>query len=147
MTDHSTTIRQLAEERYVSFVSFRRDGTPVATPVWIAPYGRDELCFTTAGDAAKVRRLANDPRATIQPCDVRGRPKPGTRAVDVTARVVTGSEFAGVEAAVARKYGIQYRLVVWSGTIRDRLRRRTTADCGVIVNISFPHADPAVNHD
>ena len=147
MTDHSTTIRQLAEERYVSFVSFRRDSTPVATPVWIAPYGRDELCFTTAGDAAKVRRLANDPRATIQPCDVRGRRKPGTVAVDVTARVVTGSEFAGVEAAVARKYGIQYRLVVWSGTIRDRLRRRTTADCGVVMNISSDLPEPPMNDD
>lgn len=147
MTDHSATIRQLAEERYVSFVSFRRNGTPVATPVWIASYGRDELCFTTAGDAAKVRRLANDPRATIQPCDVRGRLKSGTTAIDVTARVVTGPEFAAVEAAVARKYGIQYRLVVWSGSIRERFRRQKTADCGVVMNISYGLPEPQVNDD
>ena len=147
MTDPASTTRELAEARYVSFVSFRRNGTPVATPVWIAPYGRDELCFTTAGDAAKVKRLANDSRATIQPCDVRGRLRPGTDPVDVTARVVTGAEFAGVEAAVAHKYGLQYRLVVWSGSLRERFRRQKIADCGVIVNISFGLPEPSANDD
>ena len=147
MTDPSSTLRGLAEARYVSFVSFRRNGTPVATPVWIAPYGRDELCFTTSGDAGKVKRLAHDSRATIQPCDVRGRLKPGTSAVDVTARVVTGPEFAGLEAAVARKYGLQYRLVVWSGSLRERFRRQKTADCGVVVNISPPLPEHQVNDD
>jgi PPOX class probable F420-dependent enzyme len=147
MSDHSTTIRELAAARYVSFVSFRRNGTPVATPVWIAPYGQDELCFTTSGDAAKVKRLANDSRASIQPCDVRGRLKPGTMAVEVTARVTTGTEFDEVEAAVAHKYRIQYRLVVWSGSIRERFRRQKTADCGVIMNISLGRPEPSLNDD
>lgn len=147
MTDPSSMLRDMGKSRYVSFVSFRRNGTPVATPVWIAPYGRDELCFTTAGDAAKVKRLAHDSRATIQPCDVRGRLKPGTNPVEVTARVVTGAEFAGVEAAVAHKYGIQYRLVVWSGSLRERFRRQKTADCGVVMNISYGLPEPSVNDD
>ena len=54
-------------------------------------------------------------------------------AVEVTARVTTGTEFDEVEAAVARKYRIQYRVVVWSGSIRERFRRQKTADCGVII--------------
>lgn len=134
---NSADVNSLAGEKYVSFVSFRRNGTAVATPVWIAPYGADELCFTTAGNAAKVKRLRANDRVTIQPCDMRGRLRPGTMAVEGRARVVTGSEFLPVEAAVARKYGIQYRLVVWSGTVRELFRRTKSADCGVIVNISF----------
>ena len=27
----------LADERYVSLTTFKKDGTPVATPVWVAP--------------------------------------------------------------------------------------------------------------
>jgi hypothetical protein len=139
--------RSLAGEKYVSFVSFRRDGTPVATPVWIAAYGADELCFTTSGDSAKVKRIRADERVTVQPCDMRGRLRPGSSPIEARARVVTGPDFHPVEAAVARKYGIQYRLVVWSGQVREFFRRTTTADCGVIVNISFGLPEPGVNED
>lgn len=141
----SDSVRSLAGEKYVSFVSFRRNGTPVATPVWIAPYGSDELCFTTAGNAAKVKRLRADDRVTIQPCDMRGRLRPGTSPIEGRARVVSGTAFRSVEAAVAHKYGIQYRLVVWSGNLRELFRRTKTADCGVIVNISFAFPEPPVN--
>ena len=141
------SVRSLASEKYVSFVSFRRNGTPVATPVWIAPYGSDELCFTTAGDAAKVKRVRVNDRVTIQPCDMRGRLRPGTTPVEARARIVTGADFRPIEAAVARKYGIQYRLVVWSGNVRELFRRTKTADCGVIVNISSALPEPSVGED
>lgn len=141
----SDSLRSLADEKYVSFVSHRRDGTPVATPVWIAPYGSDGLCFTTAGNAGKVRRVQANDRVTIQPCDMRGRLRPDTTPVEARARIVTGPDFRPVEAAVARKYGIQYRLVVWSGNVRELFRRTTTADCGVIVNISFDLPEPSMN--
>lgn len=132
----ASPVSSLANEKYVSFVSFRRDGTPVATPVWIAPFGDGELCFTTAGGAAKVRRVRADDRVTLQPCDLRGRLRPGTSPVEGRARIVTGSDFRPVERAVSRKYGIQYRLVVWSGSLRELFSRTKTADCGVVVNIS-----------
>ncbi|MFZ9384295.1 MAG: PPOX class F420-dependent oxidoreductase [Ilumatobacteraceae bacterium] len=143
----SDSVRSLAAEKYVSFVSFRRNGTPVATPVWIAPYGDAELCFTTGGDSAKIKRLAADGRVTIQPCDMRGRLRPGTSSIEGRARVVSGSDFAPVEAAVKRKYGMQYRLVVWSGSLRALVSRKKTADCGVIVNISFGRPEASSNDD
>lgn len=34
----SLTAVDLRDARYVSFTTYRRDGTPVATPVWIAPF-------------------------------------------------------------------------------------------------------------
>ncbi|MDT0352926.1 PNPOx family protein [Pseudonocardia charpentierae] len=39
------TIDDVAGERFVSLTTFRRDGTPVATPVWIARDG-DALVVT-----------------------------------------------------------------------------------------------------
>jgi len=47
--------------------------------------------------------------------------------------VVTGPDFARVEKAVAKKYGIQYRLVVWSGALTSVFKRIKTADAGIII--------------
>lgn len=141
------SVRSLADEKYVSFVSYRRNGTPVATPVWIAAYGENELCFTTAGDAVKVKRVRADDRVTLQPCDVRGRLRPGSSPIEGRARVVVGPDFAPVEAAVKRKYGIQYRLVVWGGSLRALVSRKKIADCGVVVNISFGRPEASSTDD
>ena len=37
----------LCSERYVNLATFRRDGTEVRTPVWIAPKGRSTLMSKT----------------------------------------------------------------------------------------------------
>jgi PPOX class probable F420-dependent enzyme len=95
--------------KYVSFTTFRRDGRPVATAVWIARHG-DGYGFTTALDSGKVRRLAHTPRATLRVCDARGRVADGTATWSCTARVVTHDEAVRVRDAIARKYGLTYRL-------------------------------------
>lgn len=125
----------LSDERYVLVTSNRRDGSSVGTAVWIAPLGPDEVCFTTSGSAGKVKRIRRDGRVTVQPCDVRGRPRPGSAVVSATARVVTGDDFAPVERAIARKYGIQYRLVVLSGRLSGLFRRSSVADAGIVISL------------
>jgi len=129
-------VSNLADERYVLLTSFRKDGSAVATPVWIAPIGADELCFTTAGGAGKVKRIRRDGRVTLQPCSMRGEPKPGSAVVDGVARVVEGPDFAPVERAILRKYGWQYRAVVASGWISQKIRRRSVADAGIVISSS-----------
>lgn len=130
--------RSLSDERYVLVTSYRRDGSAVGTAVWIAPLGANEACFTTSGGAGKVKRIRRDGRVTVQPCDVRGRPRPSSAVVTATARVVTGDDFAPVERAIARKYGIQYRLVVWSGRLSGLFRRSSVADAGIIITLPTP---------
>ncbi|MBU3689478.1 MAG: hypothetical protein B7C54_05155 [Acidimicrobiales bacterium mtb01] len=125
----------IADERYVLLTTFRKDGSPVRTPVWIAPLSGGEACFTTSGDAGKVKRINRTPRVTLQPCDMRGRIKAGGTPSEGTARVVTGPDFAPVEKAVAKKYGIQYRLVVWSGTLTSFFKRTKTADAGIVITL------------
>ena len=78
----------LRRGKYVSVTTFRRDGTPVPTPVWYA-LGDGELVFWTGAASGKVKRLRNNPRVLVAPCNARGRVKPGSEAVEATAAIVT----------------------------------------------------------
>lgn len=123
----------IAECRYVSLRTRKRSGDTVDTPVWIAPRADGTACFTTEGSAGKVKRIRNFPDVTLRPCDARGRVADGAITVAATARVVTGSEFAEVKAAVKRKYGWQFGLIELTGTIRNLFRRGDSADCGIVL--------------
>ncbi|MCF3146579.1 PPOX class F420-dependent oxidoreductase [Streptomyces platensis] len=101
----------VARSPYVSLVTFRRNGTPVATPVWAVAEGT-ELLVWTRDDSWKVKRLRHDPRVTVTPCDVRGRIAEGARAVEGTARLLEGADgLVRVRKAMARKYGLRFRLM------------------------------------
>lgn len=63
----------LAASRYVSLTTFRKDGTPVATPVWVVALEGELWVWTNPG-AGKVKRLRRSARAAIAPCRMRGEP-------------------------------------------------------------------------
>jgi uncharacterized protein len=91
-------------KKYAVLVTFRKDGTPVPTPVWFAL--RDDRLFVTSTDrrTAKVRRIRRDPRVRVFPSDPRG--KPLGPVVDGTARIVEApDEGRRAEEALDRKYG------------------------------------------
>ena len=109
-----STIDALAAEPFVSLTTFRRDGTPVATPVWIARDG-DALVVYTLEDSGKVKRLRRDPRVELRPCNRRGVVPSGTVPVSGVAEVVPRS--AQHVDALGRKYGLQHRIA----TVFERL--------------------------
>ncbi|NBY56957.1 MAG: hypothetical protein EBQ57_01230 [Actinobacteria bacterium] len=47
------------KEKYVSLVTFRRDGRAVATPVWFAAVG-EEFGVITETNVGKVKRIRNN---------------------------------------------------------------------------------------
>ncbi len=49
-----------ATERYVSLATYRRDGTEVLTPVWLAQAGQDFYVFSE-GESFKVKRVRANP--------------------------------------------------------------------------------------
>ncbi|MGW8376053.1 PPOX class F420-dependent oxidoreductase [Streptomyces sp. ODS28] len=112
---------ELAGGRYVSLVTHRRNGTPVATPVWAVEDGGALLVWTRA-DSGKVKRLRNDGRVTVTRCDARGRVAEGAEPVEGTARLMEG-ELPRVRRAMARKYGWQFRVVDSGGALLRRGRR------------------------
>jgi PPOX class probable F420-dependent enzyme len=99
--------------KYISFVSTRKNGTPVATPVWVASLaylGPNVVGFTIDANAGKAKRLAHTKSVTVQPCDIRGRIIAGSPVVHGTAVVVSGTEAETVRDAVAHKYGFTYKM-------------------------------------
>jgi PPOX class probable F420-dependent enzyme len=58
--------------QYISLATFKKDGTPVPTPVWCAPLDGNIVVFTLR-ETYKVKRLRNDPRVRVARCDVRGK--------------------------------------------------------------------------
>lgn len=95
---------QIAHHKRALLVTYRRDGTPVPTPVWAAP-GPDGLLYVRSERASgKLKRLRNDPRLLVAPCTVRG--KPLGAPFEARARpLAPGQEHVGERALVAR-YGL-----------------------------------------
>jgi len=94
---------EIVRSQYVSLTTFRRDGTPVATPVWHVVDG-DELVVISEADAWKVKRIRNDSRVGVTVCDLRGRIKPGAATADGTARLLDDAGTAAGRKLLARKY-------------------------------------------
>ena len=110
--------------RYFSLESYRRDGTPVRTPLWFVERN-GELAFYTMAASGKVKRLRRNPRVRVAPCDARG--KVTGDWVDGTARLLEGEDARQVYALLDRKYGWQRRLL----NLLVRLRRRPRASYAI----------------
>jgi PPOX class probable F420-dependent enzyme len=100
-------VERLGAATYLSLTTFRRDGTPVATPVWVSRDG-DHLVVWTERDSGKTKRLRNNPSVLLGPCDARGRLQ-GVE-VDGTARVLDGADQVDrLRALHQAKYGLKFR--------------------------------------
>jgi PPOX class probable F420-dependent enzyme len=115
-------IERLASSTYVALTTFRKDGTPVPTAVWIAGDG-ERLYVWTQGDSGKVKRIRNDARVTVAPSDGRGAPQGA--AVEGTARVLDDpAALARVESSLRSKYGVQFRFFETAAKVARRKRPR-----------------------
>jgi PPOX class probable F420-dependent enzyme len=125
----------LADEKYILLTTFKRDGTPVATPVWSVPLDGDRLGFWTSSGSGKAKRLGHTQRVTVQPCDARGRPKKGSEVVEATAELVTGADLDVIREKVVAKYGFMTKVTKVLGDIGAFVKRRRIpyGDRGVVV--------------
>ncbi len=124
----------IANERYVSFTTYTRDGRAKSGPVWIADLGDGTVGFTTASSSYKVKRLGNDPRCTLQPCDSRGNLVDGSEPVSGTA-VASVENFPVVKPKVLSKYGMQYRMIDLVGKGAKLIGRGSGTDTGVVITL------------
>jgi PPOX class probable F420-dependent enzyme len=117
---------ELARERYVNLATFRRDGREVRTPVWIAADG-DRLVVYTNGTSGKVKRIRNDGRVRLAPCDARGRVSGDWREARALMRDDARGQERGL-AAVQRKYGWQMGLVLLGSKLSGSHRHRAVIE-------------------
>ncbi|GAA2260463.1 PPOX class F420-dependent oxidoreductase [Streptomyces ruber] len=119
----------LAAGKYLLVTSYRRNGTPVATPVWVVR-DRAALGVWTAADSYKVRRIRNRPDVLVGPCDVRGRPT--GRQVPGRAEATGPDTTERYRGLIARKYGIAGRLTL----LGSRLRRGKQGTTGLRITLT-----------
>lgn len=97
------TVEEIGGCKRSLLVTYRRDGTPVPTPVWAAV--SDGLLYVrTERSSGKVKRLRRDARLLVAPCTVRGVPLGAP--LEARARVLDGGEETVAERALAERYGL-----------------------------------------
>ncbi|MFG1607267.1 PPOX class F420-dependent oxidoreductase [Actinoplanes sp. NPDC049265] len=109
------TLEQIGAEKYALLTTFRKDGSAVGTPVWVVPDGAELAVWTTKG-SYKVRRIRNNPRVTVQACDIRGNAHGDV--LEGEARFGTRDDHRRVLGSLRRKYGLSGRLVMLGSRIR-----------------------------
>lgn len=113
----NTYFSNLDGHQYMSLTTFRKNGTPVPTPVWfVAHNGR--LYMTTQAESGKVKRIRNNGKVTVAPCKANGEVL-GT-AVEAHARLIDSSQEA--ERAHQMLKG-KYKLVWTLFMLMRRIRR------------------------
>lgn len=101
----------LANAKTILLTTYRRDGTPVGTPVHVVAKG-DVAYIRTFDPSGKLKRMRNNPDVDVAPSTVRGRPTGESRPA--RARVLAGAEADEVARALARKHRILHRyLIPW----------------------------------
>jgi PPOX class probable F420-dependent enzyme len=113
-------LTSLATQKTVLLTTFKRDGSPVGTPVNLAVEG-DHAYFRTYDKAWKAKRLARNPRVEIAPSTFRGEPT--GPAVAGTARLLSGAEARHAARLIAGKHPLLQGVLVPLG---HRIRRFRT---------------------
>jgi PPOX class probable F420-dependent enzyme len=109
-----------ARQPTVLLTTFKRDGTPVGTPVNIAVEG--EHAFVRTYDSAwKLKRIRHNPQVEVAPSTWRGRPT--GPAIKARARVLSGAESAHAGQLIQRKHPVLQGVLV---PLTHRLRHNTT---------------------
>ncbi len=123
VASYAVRMEELDRARYILLTTFRRDGTPVSTPVWITgSAGAYE--FTTGEKAGKTRRLRTDARVRVQVCSARGRVTPGSMVYAGEGQVLADdADVARTEGALSAKYGWQFRATKVVDRLRDIVGR------------------------
>ncbi|NEB03600.1 PPOX class F420-dependent oxidoreductase [Streptomyces sp. SID13726] len=123
-----TPLERLGSGKYLLLTSYRKNGTTVATPVWVIRDG-DALGVWSAADAWKVKRIRARSDVLVGPCDVRGNPT-GDQ-VPATAEICDAPTTARYRKLLARKYGVFGRLTL----LGSRLRRGLDGTVGIRVTL------------
>lgn len=144
MTSIGETAGRLGDEPFVDLVSFRADGSPAHTPVWVSSDGQ-RLFVSTFGDSWKVRRIRANPLVAVAACDGPGRLLPGATYVAGRAEVLDRSEFRAGVRAHRRKYGTHFS-IMWPARWPLRLvgKKRVWIVVEPTPELSLPHIDPPV---
>jgi uncharacterized protein len=99
-------IAQFAHAKYLSLETFRKTGVGVRTPVWFAQEpGREVFYVYSEAHVGKIKRVRNNPKVRIAPCDFRGNLRGAW--IDARARICQSDEAAHGQQLLRNKYWLK----------------------------------------
>jgi PPOX class probable F420-dependent enzyme len=104
---------------YISLETYKKSGDAVRTPVWFAEHQGLLYAYSLA-DAGKVKRIRNNPRVRVAPCDIRGNVD--GEGVEGRASIADPTTAAFGHQLLGKKYWLKR-----VGDVFSRLRGRTRA--------------------
>ena len=105
-----TIPKEIQGQKYISLITFRKNGDGVKTPVWFAEKD-GKLYVKTRNDSGKYKRIRNNARVKLAPCTMSGKITGPEFAG--TARILPAAQWAEAQKALHRKYWLA-RLPFWS---------------------------------
>lgn len=108
-------------QNYLNLETLRKSGTPVATPVWFAEADGILYVYSLA-ESGKMKRIRNNPRVRIAPCDARGNLCGAW--VAATARFLEGEDARRANTLLTKKYWFGKRLLDFFAALRIPRRKR-----------------------
>lgn len=116
-----------AGQKYLNLETFKKSGLGVKTPVWFAAEASVELDSNdaklyvyTIGVSGKVKRIRNNPRVKVAPCDMRGELRGDW--VAARAEILTGAEAEHGMQLLNKKYVPWKQLLDFFAMFRKRER-------------------------
>ena len=101
---------EISGKKYISLITFRKNGAAVYTPVWFGE-SNGKLYVKTRNDSGKYKRVRNNPRVKVAGCDMRGKIMGPEFAA--AARILPRDQWKAADNAIKRKYWLA-RLPFWS---------------------------------
>jgi len=100
---------QFIDQKYLSLETYKRDSTPIQTPVWFVTEN-DQLYITTKETTGKVKRLRNNQNARIAVCSMKGDIKSNWVNVGLE-KIPEESDVEKIVKLRKKKYGFSARLI------------------------------------
>ncbi|HSB10760.1 MAG TPA: PPOX class F420-dependent oxidoreductase [Blastocatellia bacterium] len=114
-------LKRFEGQKYLTLESYRKTGAGVATPVWFAEDGGRFYIYSLA-NAGKVKRIRNNPRVRVAPCDIRGN-RTGEWEEGTARILLDAAEAERAHRLLDRKYGWMKRI----GNLYSKLVKRERA--------------------
>ena len=121
------TFAAFAGHKYLNLETFKKSGDGVKTPIWFAADPANDLAGNAArlyaytiGNSGKVKRIRNNGRVRIAPCDMRGNLL--GEWVEAHAEIITGAKAEHGNRLLNKKYMPWKQLLNFFASFRRRGR-------------------------
>jgi uncharacterized protein len=104
---------EIRQQRYISLITFRKNGVPVPTPVWFGELN-GRLYVMTRTISGKYKRIRNNPQVSIAPCTMRGKVTGPEFAA--SARILPQDQWTVAKKTITDKYWLARMPFLWSKT-------------------------------